>query len=145
MERLNAMLFLTACHGSGVLVEALIAEGAQVNAQNQGWRDAAHPGGAPRCDLQWPAAPEISRHHQRPAPEGRRPEPERQDWQDSARLQETSIGLMHTDLKLRFSVRVGLVNEIAVPAARSRYKGLGLASRSRQLVHLGEQQSLVSL
>src|SRR5713101_6144705 len=50
------------------------------------------------------------------------------------RLQETSIGLMHTDLKLRFSVRVGLVNEIAVPAARSRYKGLCLASRSRQLV-----------
>ncbi len=35
MERLDAMLLLTACHGSGELVEALIAEGAQVNAQNK--------------------------------------------------------------------------------------------------------------
>src|SRR5437899_1708365 len=35
MERLDAMLLLMACHGSSELVEALIAEGAQVNAQNK--------------------------------------------------------------------------------------------------------------
>ncbi len=54
------------------------------------------------------------------------------------RSQEMSIGLMHTDLKLRFSVGVGLVYQIALPAARSWYKGLGSASRGRQLVQLGE-------
>jgi hypothetical protein len=53
-------------------------------------------------------------------------------------LQETSIGLMHVNLKLRFSVRAGLVNEIALPAARSWHKGLGAASRGRQLIQLGE-------
>jgi hypothetical protein len=53
------------------------------------------------------------------------------------RSQEMSIGLMHSDLKLRFSIRVGLVNEIALPAARSWYKGLS-ASCGRQPVQLGE-------
>ena len=61
------------------------------------------------------------------------------------RPQEMSIGLMHANLKLRFSVRVGLVYEIALPAARSWYKGLGAASYSRQLVEFGQQQSLVTL
>jgi hypothetical protein len=52
--------------------------------------------------------------------------------------QEMSIGLMHTDLKFRFSVGVGLVNEIAVPPACSWYKSFSAASsRSRQLVALG--------
>ncbi len=54
------------------------------------------------------------------------------------RSQETSIRLMQADLKLRFSVGVGLVNEITLPAACSWYKGLGSASRGRQLVQLGE-------
>jgi len=35
---------------------------------------------------------------------------------------------MHANLKLRFSVGVGLVCGIALPAARSWYKGLGSAS-----------------
>jgi hypothetical protein len=54
------------------------------------------------------------------------------------RSQEMSIGLMQADLELRFSVGIGLVTEIAVPAARSWYKGLSSAPRGRQLVQLGE-------
>jgi hypothetical protein len=42
--------------------------------------------------------------------------------------QEMSIGLMHTDLKFRFGVGVGLVNEIAVPPACPRYKSFRAAS-----------------
>ncbi len=53
-------------------------------------------------------------------------------------LQETSIGLMQANLKLRFSVRVGLVNEIALPAARSRYEGPSAASCGQQLIHFRE-------
>jgi hypothetical protein len=53
------------------------------------------------------------------------------------RPQKMSIGPMHTDLKFRFSVRVGLVNEIAVPPACSWYKSFSAVSRSRQLVALG--------
>ena len=61
------------------------------------------------------------------------------------RLQETAIGLMHADLKLSFSVRVGLINEIAMLLARSWYKRFSDASRSRNLVKLGQQQSLVPI
>jgi len=61
------------------------------------------------------------------------------------RSQEMSIGLMHTDLELRFSVGIGLITEIAVPAARSRYKSLSSVSRGRKFVQLDEQQSLVAL
>jgi len=45
---------------------------------------------------------------------------------------------MHANLQLRFGVRVGLVNEIALPAAGSWYKGPSVASRGRQLTQLGE-------
>jgi|GEM_PF-3422820 len=44
---------------------------------------------------------------------------------------------MHANLKLRFSVRVGLVNEIALPATRTGYKGLSFASRGGQIVQFG--------
>jgi hypothetical protein len=60
------------------------------------------------------------------------------------RTQETTVSLMQLDLKLSFGVGVGLVSEITLPAACSWHKGLS-ASRGRQLIPLGEQQSFVSL
>jgi len=51
---------------------------------------------------------------------------------------------MQPDLKLRFRVGGGLVSDIALPTACSWHKGLS-ASRGRQLIPFGEQQSFVSL
>jgi hypothetical protein len=51
---------------------------------------------------------------------------------------------MQPDLQVSFGVGVGLVSEIALPAACSWHKGLS-ASRGRQLIPLGEQQSIVVL
>jgi hypothetical protein len=51
---------------------------------------------------------------------------------------------MQPDLKVSFGVGVGLVSEIALPAACSWHKSLS-TSRGRQLIPLGEQQSFVSL
>jgi hypothetical protein len=59
--------------------------------------------------------------------------------------QEPNIGVVYTDLKLCFSVGVGLVNEIALPAACSWNKGLSATSCSRQLIQLGKHQSLVPI
>jgi hypothetical protein len=50
-----------------------------------------------------------------------------------------SIGLMYTDLKLRFSIGVGLVCGIALRAACSWHKSLGSAIRGRHLVQLGKE------
>jgi len=51
--------------------------------------------------------------------------------------------MMHADLKLGFGVGVGLVNQIAVRDTCTWYGGLGPVSRSRQIIQLGQQQSLV--
>ena len=61
------------------------------------------------------------------------------------RPQEMSIGLMHSDLKLRFSIKVGLVNEIAGPLVCSWYRSFSAASSSRQFIQLCQQQSLVPI
>ncbi len=53
------------------------------------------------------------------------------------RAQEMSIGLVHTDLKLRFRVRVRLVNKIALPAAGRRYRRGRFGGGSRQFLPLG--------
>jgi hypothetical protein len=53
------------------------------------------------------------------------------------RAQETTAGLMQPDPELRFKVGIGLVNEIALPATRSWYKGLS-ASCGRYFIQLGE-------
>jgi hypothetical protein len=46
--------------------------------------------------------------------------------------------VVYTDLKLRFSVGVGLVNEIAGPLVCSWYRSFSAASRGRYLVQLGQ-------
>jgi hypothetical protein len=53
--------------------------------------------------------------------------------------------VVYTDLKLRFSVGVGLVNEIAGPLVCSWYRSFSAASRGRYLVQLGKQQPLVPI
>jgi hypothetical protein len=59
--------------------------------------------------------------------------------------QEPNIGVVYTDLKLCFSVGVGLVNEIAGPLVCSWYRSFSAASSSRQFIQLCQQQSLVPI
>jgi len=61
------------------------------------------------------------------------------------RAHETTVGLMQPDLKLRFKVGIGLVNEISLWATRCWHPSLSVALSGRQLALFLQQQSVVSL
>jgi hypothetical protein len=48
------------------------------------------------------------------------------------RSQETAIGSVQADLKLRLGIGVGLVNQITIPASCCRYRGSSVALGSKQ-------------
>ena len=52
------------------------------------------------------------------------------------RSQETPIGLMQADLKLRLGIGVGLVNQITLPASSCRHPSLSVALGSTQAAPL---------
>jgi hypothetical protein len=53
--------------------------------------------------------------------------------------QETTIGLMQADLKLRFGIGIGLVNEISLEAPSSWQRSHSFRLGGGQLALLGQQ------
>ena len=59
--------------------------------------------------------------------------------------QKASIGLMQVELKFRFCIRIGLVDEIAPLAPRGRNRALSSSNSDRDIAPSFQQHPLISV